>query len=275
MLAIESPQGNCWLVDSAADVHVCNDRALMMEYRELPTRIGGSTSDGVSSGRRRVRLRLALKDGSKSLILNLQNVYYLPYIPCNLVSLGLLHDSRIFYDNKNETLYQVKSRQTLAKAQRWRNSYLLKPLNLSDGAINLLWIDDLTYQPPHVLQSTTAPMTTTLTTWHKRLGHTNFSSLKTVLRHLNIIYIDDSKDFTCDSCQRAKATKVHNRQPQTRAQRPYQFVYTDLIGPINPMGLIGKRYFFTFTDDCTRMTETYTGTKKSDWLRCLKTYQSL
>ena len=36
-----------------------------------------------------------------------------------------------------------------------------------------------------------------------------------------------------------------------------------------------ERYFFTFTDDCTRYTKTYTGTKKSDWLNCLKTFHSL
>ncbi len=118
VLAIEGPRGNCWLVDSAADVHLCNDRALMIDYRELPTSIGGSTSNGVSPRRGRVWLRLALKDGSESLILNLRNVYYFSNIPCNLVSLDLLNDSGIFHDKENETLYQVKSRQTLAQAQR-------------------------------------------------------------------------------------------------------------------------------------------------------------
>ncbi len=69
-------------------------------------------------GRGRVRLRLALKDGSEGLILNFRIVYYLPNNQCNLVSLGLLNDSRIFPDNENETLYQVKSMQTLTQAQR-------------------------------------------------------------------------------------------------------------------------------------------------------------
>lgn len=90
----------------------------MTEYQELPTRIGGSTSDGLSPSRGRIRLRLALKDRSKGLVLNLCNVYYLPNSPCNLVSLGLLNDSGIFHDNENETLYQIKSKQTLAQAQR-------------------------------------------------------------------------------------------------------------------------------------------------------------
>lgn len=118
----------------------------MTEYRERPTKINGSTSDGISSGRGKIRLGLGLKDGSERLILNLRNVYYLPKSPCNLVSLGLFNDSGIYHENENETLYEVNTRQTLAQTQRWRNSYLLKPLNLSDGAINLLRVDDLTYQ---------------------------------------------------------------------------------------------------------------------------------
>ncbi len=48
ILAMKGPRGNSWLVDSATDVHVCNNKSLMMGYQELPTRIGGSTSDGIS-----------------------------------------------------------------------------------------------------------------------------------------------------------------------------------------------------------------------------------
>lgn len=212
----------------------------MTEYRELPTRIGGSTSDGISPGRGKIRLRLGLKDSSEGLILNLRYIYYLPNSLCNLVSLGLLNDSRIFHDNENETLYQIEPKKTLAQAQRWRNSYLLKPLNLSDGAVNLLRIDDVTYRwPLHALQSTSSPSVFPLSIWHKRLGHTNFSSLKTFLRHFDIAYVDDSDRYICDSCQRAKATKIFNREPQ----RPYQFIYTDLVGPINPVSFSGERYF--------------------------------
>ncbi len=168
----------------------------MTEYRELPARIGGSTSDGVSPGRGKIRLRLALKDGSEGLVLNLRNVFYIPNSPCNLVSLGLLNDSEIFHDNENETVYQIRSKKTLAQAQRWRNSYLLKPLNLSDGGVKLLRINDLTYQwPLHALQTVSPSSTVSLSTWHKRLGHTNFPSLKAFLRHLNLPYVDDSEGY--------------------------------------------------------------------------------
>lgn len=76
----------------------------MTKYQELPTKTGGSISDGVSLSRGRVQLSLALKDEVESLVPNLQNVHYFSNSPCNLVSLGLLNDSGIFNDNENEIL---------------------------------------------------------------------------------------------------------------------------------------------------------------------------
>ena len=149
---MEGPQNNCWLVESAADVHVCNNRSLITESKEQPTSLRGSTSNGVSSGRGKIRLCLGLEDNSEGLVLNLQNMYYLPYSRYNLVSLGLLKDSGIYYNNEREILYHVKSKRVLAQARRWRNSYLLKPLNLFDGAVHLLKVGNGDYQwPPHAL----------------------------------------------------------------------------------------------------------------------------
>lgn len=118
----------------------------MTEYQERPTKVGGSTSDRVLPGREKVRLRLGLEDNSEGLILNLQNVYYLPNSPCNLVSLGLLNNNGIFHNNEHENLYQITSKRVLAQVKCWRNSYLLRPLNLPDGAVHLLKVDADTYQ---------------------------------------------------------------------------------------------------------------------------------
>ena len=150
----------------------------MTEYHEKPTRIGGSTADGVSPGRGKVRLRLSLKDGREGVILNLNNVFFLPHSSSNLVSLGLLNIHGIFYDNENETLYDRRTKETLAYAERWRTSFLLHPLNLSVSATHLKQIDDNTYEwPPHAYRTTTSSKLP-LTTWHKRLSHLNFPSLK-------------------------------------------------------------------------------------------------
>lgn len=110
----------------------------MTDFVERPTRVGGSTSDEVSLGRGTVRIRLALEDGTEGVILNLQNFYYLPNSRSNLISLSLLNDAGIYYDNEQQALYNKASRRPLAFTQQWERSFLLHPLNLSVSAANLL-----------------------------------------------------------------------------------------------------------------------------------------
>ena len=101
-------------------------------------RIGGSTLDGISPGRRKVRLCLSLQSGLESVILDLKDVYYLPSSFSNLVSPGLLNDHDIYYDNKCKTLYDRLTKTVLAYAECWKNSFLLRPLNLSNVVVQLI-----------------------------------------------------------------------------------------------------------------------------------------
>ncbi len=89
----------------------------MTKFYDKPTRIGGSISDGVSPGRGKVRLRLSQKDGTEGVILNLKDVFFPPSSPCNLVSLALLNNHKIFHDNENETLHDLETKEVFAQAK--------------------------------------------------------------------------------------------------------------------------------------------------------------
>lgn len=269
ILAVRGPKESCWLVNSAADVHVCNDKRLMTNFMENPTKVGRSTSNGISPGRGKVKIRLALQDRTEGLVLTLTNVFYLLFSPSNLISLGLLNNAGIFYHNEDQTLYNLETRKTLAFAKQYKTSFLLHPLNLSAAAVSLLRNNNI-YKERNVHQTQDKKLP--LTRWHQRLGHLNFAALKRHLAHHNIAYTDDAERYVCDSCEKTKATKQYNCTPQQRATKPYQFIHTDLVGPITPIGFGGERYFFTFTNDYTRITETYTAKRKSEWLKCLKAF---
>lgn len=170
----------------------------MHDYIERPTRIGGSTSEGVSPGSGKVCLRLA-NDNKDRAILNLKNVYYLPSSPSNLVSLALLNNHGIYYNNEKEKLYDKSSRRILASAERWKKSFVLKLLNLSDAAANLTWVEDDIYQGP-IVQQTTTSTNLLLTIWHKQLGYLNLPALQKHLQELQNPFHDNAKDFVCDSC---------------------------------------------------------------------------
>lgn len=48
----------------------------------------------------------------------------------------------------------------------------------------------------------------------------------------------------------------------------------DLVGPMNSTGFGEERYFFIFINNFSRYIETYMESKKSDWFKYLKTFQS-
>ena len=86
------------------------------------------------------------------------------------------------------------------------------------------------------------------------------------------------KHLACREVSLSRASRAHTmtrHEPQKRASESYQFIHTDLVGPINPVGFGGERNFFTFTDDFTRYTEVHTGAWKSDLFKYLKTFYNL
>lgn len=68
-------------MDSITDVHVCNNKRLMIDFEENPTKVGGLTSDSISPSKERVKIRLALKDNTEGLVLTLTNIFHLSYNP--------------------------------------------------------------------------------------------------------------------------------------------------------------------------------------------------
>lgn len=93
------------MVDSAANVYIYNDWRLITNYTEKPIRVGGFTADRVLLGKKKVKIRLAKKDGSEGLILTLINIFYILYSSLDLISFSLLNNVGYYYPNKDQILY--------------------------------------------------------------------------------------------------------------------------------------------------------------------------
>ncbi len=115
---VEELRQNHWFIDFITNVHVYNDKLIITKYQNHPTKVKISTLNGVLLGKSKIRFRLGLNNNLKDLILNLQNIYYFPNSPYNLVSFGLLNNSGIYHNNKHESFYQINSRKILVKAKR-------------------------------------------------------------------------------------------------------------------------------------------------------------
>lgn len=99
-MAITGSKKDHWLLDNAADGHVCNEKHLFTSYYDDSTSITGATASTISPGKGVICLKLALEDGSPGSTLTLTNVWYIPQCPANLVSQARLNDAGVFYNNE-------------------------------------------------------------------------------------------------------------------------------------------------------------------------------
>lgn len=88
-----------------ANIYICNNQFLIIEYYKKLIKIVGFIIDSLLLRRKKIKFQLIFKDGSKKIILNLQNIYYFLSSLSNFISLKLLNNSGIIYNNKNKILY--------------------------------------------------------------------------------------------------------------------------------------------------------------------------
>lgn len=94
--------------------------------------------EGISPDRRKIKIRLKLKDRTEGLVLILTNVFYLLNNLSNLGSLSLLNNTGIYHHNKDQILYNLEIHKTLAFARQYKTSFLLHLPNSSAIAVNFL-----------------------------------------------------------------------------------------------------------------------------------------
>lgn len=109
VLTLQSPKQNYWLINSATTIYVCNNLRLMTDFAKKSTRIGGSILNRVLPDQGTVWIRLALEAKIKRIILNFYNIYYRPNRSSNLISLNFFNNNSIYYDNKQQVLYNKVS----------------------------------------------------------------------------------------------------------------------------------------------------------------------
>jgi transposase InsO family protein len=83
--------------------------------------------------------------------------------------------------------------------------------------------------------------------WHRRLAHLNHASMKKLLG-------SQIPSLNCDICIIAKQTQKFDRTQQKRATKPYEFIHSDLCGPLKT-SIGGASYYIVYIDDLTRYTE--------------------
>jgi len=113
---------------------------------------------------------------------------------------------------------------------------------------------------PHAEHTLTASFgSSSIETWHRRLGHANYQTIKEMAcNHLieGMPATFSTAPPDCDSCVIRKQTKTpvpkkREEGPGHRATQKLEKVWVDLIGPISVTSANGNRYVMDLLDDYT------------------------
>lgn len=109
--------------------------------------------------------------------------------------------------------------------------------------------------------------------WHQSLGHPSFTYLKALYPH---VFINkDIHFFHYEDCICAKQSRKHYAMQSYKSSKPFHLIHSDIWAPACSSGLLGTRWFITFSNDHTRVCWVYLMRDKSGASAIFKQFHKL
>ncbi|GJU12028.1 zinc finger, CCHC-type containing protein [Tanacetum coccineum] len=251
-----STDESLWYLDNGASNHMTGVRT---HFKEIDEKISGRVRFGDGSYveiKGRGSILLECKNKEQRII---PNVYYIPNLKSNILSLGQLTENgcKIIMQN-NLLLLHGQDQKLLMRVERSRNR--LYKINLKVG------------MPMCLL----ANLENHAWLWHARLGHLNFDSIKQMTQKKLVEGIPSisHKNQVCNACLLGKHSRApFPNQTNTKSLEPLNLIFGDLCGPISPATESGKKYMFLLVDDCTRYMWVYFLKSKDEAFETFKEFK--
>eukprot|EP00253_Pinus_taeda_P005116 PITA_05116 len=235
----QDKQEDVWFLDSSCSNHMTGNIAMFANMDEdVKSEVTTGTDTKIPiKGKGKVSIRA--RNGEQMFV---PEVYYVPGLRCNLLSIGQLIDKgyNVFFKDDMCTITDIPPTVTQEVFQEQ-----VKDEN---------WL------------------------WHLRFGHLNFGGLnllhrKKMVRGLPLIQKPDS---LCEGCILGKQHKESFPAGKSiRAKAPLEIVHSDVCGSMQVPSLGGNRYVLTFIDDYTRKTWVYMLKEKSEVFEKFRHFKTL
>ncbi|KAE8721174.1 hypothetical protein F3Y22_tig00016637pilonHSYRG00095 [Hibiscus syriacus] len=245
-----------WYLDSGASNHMCGHKYLFKEMKKIED---GHVSFGDASKvevKGRGTICYLQKDG---LIGSIQDVFYVPDLKTNILSMGQLTEKGYSALLKDRILHlKDKQGRIVARVEMGKNR--MYKLSLRSVREKCLRID----------------VEDKASLWHLRFGHLHHGGLKELAKK-NMVYglsdIDYEGKF-CEECVLGKQSRTSfQKKAEYRAKHPLELIHTDICGPITPESFSSKRYFISFIDDFSRKTWVHFLKEKSEAFEVFKKFK--
>ncbi|GAU30667.1 hypothetical protein TSUD_31390 [Trifolium subterraneum] len=190
----------------------------------------------------------------------ISNVYFVPKLKTNLLSVGQLQQKQIIMIFQND----------LCKVYHEEKELLFT----TEMTSNRMYIVSASVMTPR------CPMTNkqeSTLLWHDRYAHLSFKGLNTLSKKQLVkgLLVFEAITENCVDCLAGKQHReIILKQANWRASGKLELVHLDICGPINPQSNGGNMYFITFTDDFSRKTWLYVLKDKANALEVFKEFKA-
>jgi len=255
----EKMKGEEWYLDSGCSNH-------MTAHREWLTNFDASKKTSIkladnkklaSEGNGNIVMRSNF--GGKLII---EDVFYVPDMKCNLISIGQLVEKGFSVSMEGESLKLFDSKKNLVLKSALSKNRIYR-CNISS--------DKMMCMSATINEDVEA-------LWHLRYDHLNYRSL-IELNSKDLVYglpKLNAKKSICEICVKSKQSRLpFVSDAPKRASEALQVVHSDICGPFEVPSLGGSKYFITFIDEFTRMIWLYTIKLKSEALEIFKRFKIL
>ncbi|MCO5592912.1 hypothetical protein L7F22_046916 [Adiantum nelumboides] len=234
-----------WILDTGATYHLTSQLEWLSHYHPLSqpfdVRFG---NNGIKHALGVGTAHIQLSDGK---VVAINHVYYVPRIAKNLISVSKITsaDTTIEFGHNYSILRHHLS-----------TGY---PYSVVCPKIGRLYILGQTMVAAEVYSSIHKVDNSYKTIlWHYHLAHLNITTMKLMAKlHSvsNYSLASTSLLSLCEACIFGKLANQKYPSRSHRTSRPLQLIHSDLCGPLPKLSLAQNRYFLTFIDDYTRLTE--------------------
>ena len=176
--------------------------------------------------------------------LSVSNVYQIPKITHNLLSVGQLTelDFSLTFSSTGVVVKDSQMGQIVGTAHKVKRFFELIFLHLPSSRLSAFVVS--------------GQNTYFLVLWHSRLGHASISKVKQLVSS-GLLGSVSNKSFDCMPCQFGKQTALPFNNSVSHALSSFDLIHYDVWGPSPISTPSGSRYFVIFVDDFSRYTWIY------------------
>ncbi|KAJ9550333.1 hypothetical protein OSB04_014378 [Centaurea solstitialis] len=239
-----------WILDSGASHHMSPH---LISFTSLSPRSPVSVMSSSSTPMQ--------VEGVGSIVtpqLSLSDVYYIPTLALNLVSVSQLCKTGywVFFSDYLCCVQDPRTRKVIGIGHKLGDLYVVDELRVSGVAASS--VDLSSFRLSH--------SSSVFYLWHVRLGHVSASRLQFLASTGALGQLKSCDISDCSACKLAKFSALPFNKSMSCSSAPFDLVHSDVWGPSPVSSKGGSKYYVSFIDDYTRYTWVFLMKRRSDFL---------